>query len=174
MVLAGAAAVWLFFVLLDRTIEPGCAAWIGALLLATDSMFVILNALDFGPNALHFVFKLGAMVLLVRFHRGSSKNASKWALAAGFFLIGLGLWDKAIFIWAVFGVSLATLIVFPREVLRHLSIRNLAIAAAAAFLGGTSPLVAYNIHRPFDTFRANAHMTREPIRQKVTVLEVTT
>jgi hypothetical protein len=167
MVLAGAAAVWLFFVLLDRTIGRR-AAWIGALLLATDSMFVILNALDFGPNALHFVFKLGAMVLLVRFHR----EGSKWALAAAFFLIGLGLWDKAIFIWAVFGVSLATLIVFPREVLRQLSIRNLAIAAAATFLGAL-PLVAYNIHRPFDTFRTNAHMTREPIRQKITVLEVT-
>jgi hypothetical protein len=167
MVLAGAAGVWLFFVLLDRTIGRR-AAWIGALMLATDSMFIILNALDFGPNALHFVFKLGAMVLLVRFHR----DGSKWALAAAFFLIGLGLWDKAIFIWAVFGVSLATLIVFPREVLRHFSIRNFGVAAASALLGAL-PLVAYNIHRPFDTFRTNAHMTREPIRQKITILEVT-
>jgi 4-amino-4-deoxy-L-arabinose transferase-like glycosyltransferase len=167
MVLAAAAAVWLFFVLLDRTIGRR-VAWIGALLLATDSMYIILNALDFGPNALHFVFKLGAMVFLVRFHR----DGSRWALAAAFFLIGLALWDKAIFIWAVFGVSLATLIVFPREVLRHLSIRNLAIAAASALLGAL-PLVAYNIARPFDTFRSNAHMTREPIRQKITVLEVT-
>jgi 4-amino-4-deoxy-L-arabinose transferase-like glycosyltransferase len=168
MVLAGAAAVWLFFVLLDRTIGRR-AAWIGALLLATDSMFVLLEALDFGPNALHFVFKLGAMVLLVRFH----SQGSKWALAAAFFLIGLGLWDKAIFIWAVFGVSLATLIVFPREVLRHLSIRNLGIAAASAVVGAL-PLVAYNIHRPFDTLWSNAHMTKVPIRQKITILEVTT
>ncbi len=166
-VLAGAAAVWLFFVLLDRTIGRR-AAWIGALLLATDSMFVILEALDFGPNALHFVFKLGAMVLLVRFHN----KGSKWALAAAFFLIGLALWDKAIFIWAIFGVSLATLIVFPREVLRHVSIRNLSIAAGSAFLGAL-PLVAYNIHRPFDTFRSNAHMTMEPIRQKMVILERT-
>jgi Dolichyl-phosphate-mannose-protein mannosyltransferase len=167
-VLAAAAAIWLFFVLLDRTIGRR-AAWIGALLLATDSMFVILNALDFGPNALHFVFKLGAMVLLLRFHR----DGSRWALAAAFFLIGLGLWDKAIFIWAVFGVSLATLIVFPREVRQHLSIRNLGIAAASAIVGAL-PLIAYNIQRPFDTFKSNAHMTREPIRGKVAVLEVTT
>ncbi len=160
-VLAAASAIWLFFVLLDRTIGRR-AAWIGALLLATDSMFVILNALDFGPNALHFVFKLGAMVLLLRFHR----DGSRWALAAAFFLIGLALWDKAIFIWAVFGVSLATLIVFPREVRQHLSIRNLGIAAASAIVGAL-PLIAYNIHRPFDTFHANAHMTREPIRQKI-------
>jgi len=167
MVLAAAAAVWLFFLLLDRTIGRR-AAWIGALLLATDSTFVILNALDFGPNALHFVFKLGAMVLLIRFHR----ERSRWALAAAFLLVGLGLWDKAIFIWAVFGVSLATLIVFPREVLSHLSIRNLSIAAASALLGAL-PLVAYNVYRPFDTFRSNAHMNKVPIRQKIAVLEVT-
>jgi hypothetical protein len=167
MVLAGAAAVWLFFVLLDQTIGRR-AAFIGALLLATDSMFVILNTLDFGPNALHFVFKLGAMVLLVKFHR----QGSTWALAAAFFLLGLGLWDKAIFIWAVAGVSLAALIVFPREVLSHLSIRNLAIAAASTCLGAL-PLIAYNIDRPLDTFRSNAHMTREPIRQKFVILRRT-
>jgi hypothetical protein len=167
MVLAGAAAVWLFFVLLDQTVGRR-AAWIGALLLATDSMFVILNTLDFGPNALHFVFKLGAMVLLVRFHR----EGSRWALAAAFFLLGLGLWDKAIFIWAVAGIMFATLIVFPRELLSHLSIRNLAVAGASMVLGAL-PLIAYNIHRPLDTFRSNAHMTREPIGQKFGVLRRT-
>ena len=167
MVLAGAVAVWLFFELLDQTVGRR-AAWIGALLLATDSMFVILEALDFGPNALHFVFKLAAMVLLVRFHR----QGSRWALAAAFFLIGLGLWDKAIFMWAVAGVALATLIVFPRELLSHLSIRNLAIAAASISLGAL-PLIAYNIHRPFDTFRSNAHLTREPVHQKFVILQRT-
>jgi hypothetical protein len=108
------------------------------------------------------------MVLLFKFHR----EGSRWALAAAFFLIGLGLWDKAIFIWAVAGVSLATLIVFPREVFRHLSIRNLAIAAASTLLGAL-PLVAYNIHRPLDTFRSNAHMTREPVGQKFVILRRT-
>lgn len=166
-VLAGAASVWLFFLLLDRTIGRR-AAWIGAVLLATDSMFVILDALDFGPNALHFVWKLGAMVLLVRFHR----DGSKWALAGAFFLVGLGLWDKAIFMWAVIGVSLATLIVFPREVRRHLSVRNLAIAGAAV-VAGALPLIAYNIQRPLATFRMNAHMAKEPIRQKILILEGT-
>jgi hypothetical protein len=73
-VLLGAAAIWLFFLLLDRTIGRR-AAWIGAVLLATDSMYVILEAIDYGPNALHFVLKLGAMLLLVRFHRTASAIA---------------------------------------------------------------------------------------------------
>src|ERR1035438_9281434 len=148
-VLVGAAAIWLFFLLVDRTVGRR-AAWIGALLLATDSMFVILEAIDYGPNALHFVLKLGAMLLLVRFHR----EGAAWALAGGFFLIGLGLWDKAIFAWVLFGISIAAVIVFPREVWRHFTIRNLAIAAGSIMLGAL-PLLAYNIHRPFDTFKAN-------------------
>jgi Dolichyl-phosphate-mannose-protein mannosyltransferase len=166
-ILFGAVAICLFFLLLDRTVGR-TAAWIGALLLATDSMFVILEAIDYGPNALHFVLKLGAMLLLVRFHR----EGSTLALAAAFFLLGLGLWDKAIFAWVLFGIGIATLIVFPKEVWRSVTIRNLGIAAASMIVGAL-PLVIYNIARPLDTFRSNVHMNREPIEQKVILLERT-
>jgi 4-amino-4-deoxy-L-arabinose transferase-like glycosyltransferase len=166
-VLLGAAAIWLFFLLVDRTVGRR-AAWIGALLLATDSMFVILEAIDYGPNALHFVLKLSAMLLLVRFHRAGEE----WALASGFFLFGIGLWDKAIFAWVLFGISIATVIVFPREVWRHLTIRNLAIAAGSIILGAL-PLVVYNIQRPFDTFKANQGMTNDPFAHKAVLWERT-
>jgi 4-amino-4-deoxy-L-arabinose transferase-like glycosyltransferase len=166
-VLVGAAAIWLFFLLVDWTVGRR-AAWIGALLLATDSMFVILEAIDYGPNTLHFVLKLGAMLLLVRFHRGGKA----WALAGGFFLFGLGLWDKAIFAWVLFGISIATVIVFPREVLCHLTIRNLAIAVGSVILGAL-PLLAYNLHRPFDTFKANQGMTNDPFAHKAVLWERT-
>jgi 4-amino-4-deoxy-L-arabinose transferase-like glycosyltransferase len=166
-VLMGAAAILLFFLLLDRTVGRR-AAWIGALLLATDSMFVILEAIDYGPNALHFVLKLGAMLLLVRFDRTGSART----LAAAFFLFGLGLWDKAIFAWALFGISLATAIVFPRAVWRHFTIRNLAIAAASMIVGAL-PLVIYNIARPLETFKSNTHLASEPIALKVAMLENT-
>jgi 4-amino-4-deoxy-L-arabinose transferase-like glycosyltransferase len=166
-VLAGAVAIWLFFLLIDRTVGRR-AAWIGALLLATDSMFVILEAIDYGPNAVHFVLKLGAMLLLVRFYR----EGSAWALAAGFFLFGLGLWDKAIFAWVLFGIAIATIVVFPKDVWRVLTIRNLAIAATS-LIAGALPLVIYNIARPLDTFKSNVHLTREPVAQKAILLERT-
>jgi hypothetical protein len=41
-VLFGAVAIWLFFLLIDRAVGRR-AAWIGALLLATDSMFAIMG-----------------------------------------------------------------------------------------------------------------------------------
>jgi hypothetical protein len=166
-VVFGAVAIWLFFVLLDRTIGRR-AAWIGALLLATDSMYVILEAIDYGPNALHFVLKLGAMVLLLHFYR----DASIRALAAGFFLLGLGLWDKAIFAWVLCGVSIATVIAFPREVWRRATIRNLAVAAMSMIVGAL-PLVIYNIARPLDTLKSNVHITHEPLAHKVVLLERT-
>jgi 4-amino-4-deoxy-L-arabinose transferase-like glycosyltransferase len=166
-VLAGAVAIWLFFLFIDRTVGRR-AAWIGALLLATDSMFVILEAIDYGPNAVHFVLKLGAMVLLVRFHR----EGSAWALASGFFLFGLGLWDKAIFAWVLFGIAIATILVFPKEVRCLLTIPNFAIAAVS-LIAGALPLVIYNIARPLDTFKNNVHLMREPVAQKAVLLERT-
>lgn len=166
-VIIGAVAIWLFFLLLDRTVGRR-AAWIGALLLATDSMFVILEAIDYGPNALHFVLKLAAMLLLVRFYR----EGATWMLASAFFLFGLGLWDKAIFAWALFGIGIATLIVFPREVWRVLTVRNLGIAALS-MIGGALPLVIYNIARPMDTLRSNVHLTQDPFDHKVVILERT-
>jgi 4-amino-4-deoxy-L-arabinose transferase-like glycosyltransferase len=166
-ILFGAAAIWMFFLLLDRTVGRR-AAWIGALLLATDSMYVILEAIDYGPNALHFVLKLGAMLFLLRFHR----EGSAWALATGFFLFGLGLWDKAIFAWVLFGIAMATVIVFPREIWGHFTIRNLAIAAASLIIGAL-PLVIYNIARPLDTLKSNVHLNNEPVAHKIDLLERT-
>jgi hypothetical protein len=166
-VLMGALSVWFFFLFLDRTIGRR-AAWIGALLLATDSMFILLEAIDFGPNAVHFVFKLGALVLLVRFHQTGSWRS----LAGGFFLIGLGLWDKAIFSWSVIGAGIAALAVFPKEVWRHVTIKNLSIGAAFTILGAL-PLVIYNIDHPLETLRSNVHKTKEPVALKAEVAEGT-
>ena len=63
MLLFAAGTLWLFFELLDRTISRR-AAWIGTLLLATDTSYLLLNTADYGPVTLQFVFKLAALVLL--------------------------------------------------------------------------------------------------------------
>jgi hypothetical protein len=166
-VIVGAVALWLFFLLIDRTIGRR-AAWVATALLATDAMFVLLEAIDFGPNALHFVFKLAGMLLLVRFHRDPRARF----LAAGFLLFGLGLWDKTIFAWCLFGIGVATLAVFPREIWTHFNARNLGIATAALILGAM-PLVLYNIVHPLDTFRSNIRLNSEPLAHKVDLLRYT-
>src|SRR5436190_199167 len=139
MLLLAAGTLWLFFELLDRTLGRR-AAWIGTLLLATDTSYLLMNTADYGPVTLQFVFKLAALVLLVRFHNGASKRT----LAGAFFLLGLGMWDKAVFAWVLFGLVLAAVAVFPRDLRKHLSRANLAVAGLA-MLAGALPLVIYNI-----------------------------
>jgi 4-amino-4-deoxy-L-arabinose transferase-like glycosyltransferase len=167
MVLLSAMTLWLFFVLLDRA-AGRTAAWIGTLLLATDSCYLLVTATDFGFVVLQFLFKLAALLLLLKFHDG----ASRWALAGAFFLLGLALWDKAVFLWVLFGLAVAALVVFPREIRRHASGPNVAIAAVALLLGAL-PLVIYNIARPLETLRANAKVGGEPTFAKLPVLAST-
>ncbi len=165
MIVAGAATLWLFFALLDR-LYGSKAAWIGTLLLATDPSFLLIEATDFGFVALQFVFKLSAILLLIRFHR----EGRRWVLAAAFFLFGLALWDKAVFLWALFGLVVAVAAV-PRELWQHRRnwIANGAIAACS-LIAGALPLVIYNIARPLETLRSNAKVAGEPVLGKAVVL----
>jgi hypothetical protein len=163
-VLAGAASLWLFFALLDD-VAGRFAAWIGTLLLATDSVFLLLETTDFGFVALQFLLKLSAILLLLHFHRSGSRRA----FGAGFFLLGLAMWDKAVFAWVLFGLAAAALLVFPHKILGHLTKRNVVTAAASMMLGAL-PLLVYNIGRPLVTLRANAKLAAEPIPSKAAIL----
>ena len=167
MLLFAAVSLWLFFGLLDRTIGRR-AAWIGTLLLATDTSYLLLNTSDYGPVTLQFLFKLGALVLLVRFHKTGSKQDLAWA----FFLLGLGLWDKAVFAWVLFGLAVAAAAVFAREIRKHLSPTNMGVAALA-MLAGALPLVIYNIDRPLETLRSNARVEQAAVLGKATLLQST-
>ena len=169
MIVAGAVTLWLFFALLDR-IQGRSAAWIGTLLLATDPSFLLIEATDFGFVALQFVFKLSAILLLVRFHREGRQRA----LSAAFFLFGLALWDKAVFLWVLFGLVVATVVTFPRELWRNVSARggripNYALAAVSIILGAL-PLLIYNIAHPLRTLRTTAKIAGEPVFAKVEIL----
>lgn len=167
MLLMAAGTLWLFFELLDRTLSRR-AAWIGTMLLATDTSYLLLNTADYGPVTLQFVFKLAALVLLVRFH----KTGSRRDLAYAFFLLGLGLWDKAVFAWVLFGLAAAALAVFPREVRKHLSPANIAVAGVT-MLAGALPLVIYNIDRPLETLRSNAHLEQTSVMAKAVLVRGT-
>lgn len=147
VILAGAATVWLFVSLLRKT-SGGRAAWIGGLLLATSTSFVLLTTFDWGPVALQHLLLLAGLNLLVAFHRSGDRRA----LAAGFFLFGLAFWDKALFAWMFSGVAVAGLIVFHREIGAAVNARHIAVAALA-LLAGASPLILYNVRSRGATFR---------------------
>jgi 4-amino-4-deoxy-L-arabinose transferase-like glycosyltransferase len=149
MLLAGAAGVWLFFLLLRR-IAGDRAAVVGCGLLAVDSIYLLTLSFDWGPVALQHLLLLGGMLLLIRFHQ----QRSHWSLAGGFFLFGLALWDKALAIWMLSGLGIAGLLTFPRQILRAITPRRAAIAVFS-FVIGALPLLIYNAENRWQTFAGN-------------------
>jgi 4-amino-4-deoxy-L-arabinose transferase-like glycosyltransferase len=164
MLLAGAATLWMLFVLVRHLAGPR-AALAATALLATDASFVLTNCLDWGPVALQHLLLLCGLLLLLRFH-GSGRVRF---LAAAFFLFGLALWDKAVFSWTLAGLVAGAALIFPRALRLRLTRRNLAVAVVSLLIGA-APLVSFNIKRRLETFRGNARFSSEDVGGKATVL----
>ena len=177
MIAAGAVTVWLFYCLLVRLLGRR-EALIGAALLATDTSYVLTTTFDWGPVALQHLTVVAGALLLVRFHQ----TGSQLALSLGFFFFGLGLWDKALFLWTLGGLVVATAIVLPRILRRAIKLRNIA-TAAMAFCLGALPLLVYNAaplwvtpRLPrFQTFNSNSSLSlsRDIVLTKFAVLRAT-
>jgi 4-amino-4-deoxy-L-arabinose transferase-like glycosyltransferase len=164
MLLAGAASIWLFYLLLRRTAGPRAAAF-GSALLATDACYLLTSVFDWGPVALQHLLLTGALYLLVRF----AQERSHRALAGGFFLIGLAMWDKALAVWMISGMALAAAVVFWRPIAALLTRRRVAIAALW-FLLGASPLLIFNVKTHWSTFRGNVNRDTAGISGKARML----
>jgi hypothetical protein len=162
--LIGAASVWLFFRLMLRTLGTR-AALIGTALLATDVSYLLTIRWDWGPVALQHLCLIGGVLAIVRFWRDKSP---RW-LAAGFFIFGLGMWDKALFSWSIAALGIATIAVFPRFARELLKPRNAAIAIIA-FLVGALPLLAYNLRRDWITFRTNTRLSTVDLTYKAALV----
>jgi 4-amino-4-deoxy-L-arabinose transferase-like glycosyltransferase len=167
VVLAGIATIWLFYKLLRR-ISGNRAAAAGCLLLATDSIFLLTNTFDWGPVALQHLLLVGGLFLVLVFYQ----QASLRALGGGFFLLGLGLWDKALMLWMLGGCGVATLLVFPRQLIASLRPKPIAVAVLA-FAIGALPLVVYNYNNNWETFRGNTSFDFTDVPNKARLLKNT-
>ncbi len=146
---AGAASIWLFYLLLRRT-NGERAAVLGSWLLAMDSMYLLATCFDWGPVALQHLLEIGAMAALVRFYQERRERF----LALGFFLFGLAMWDKALAAWMLSGIGIGVLLVVPRQVLALLTRRRVGVALLA-FVAGALPLLLFNAQNHWETFRGN-------------------
>ncbi len=151
MVLAGTISIWLFFLLLRR-IAGERAAVVGCTLLAVDSAYLLTLCFDWGPVALQHLLLIGGMLAILKFYQEKNDRF----LAAGCFLFGLALWDKALAVWMLSGLGVAAVLVFPRQLLWRLNRRRVAVAVLA-FVLGSLPLLAYNARHHWVTFVGNFH-----------------
>ncbi len=163
--LLGAASVWLLYSLLERT-HSRRAAVIGALLLATDATFLLSSAYDFGPVALLHFLMLAGILSVLRYEQTRKLSF----LALGFFLFGLALWEKSLFLWMLGGLGVATLAVFPRRV-SALATPKALIVAFLAMCFGALPLIWYNVDSGGGTFHVSRVRSPDaPFGQKVLIL----
>ena len=162
--LLSALCIWLLYRLLAATVgvRAGLAA---AALLATDPMYIMYSRYDHGPVVIQHVCQIGSLLALARFYQTGSR---RW-LASGFFLLGLGIWEKAVFSWILGGFLVAAAAVFWREIGQKLSGRNARVAVLALVVG-SSPLLLYNVRHSFETFRGNTVWSAEGFSAKAGLL----
>ena len=151
-ILIGALTVFIFFYLAERAAGRRTAV-IAAILLASDPTFLLTNTFDWGPVALEHVLLVTACFFLVKY----AQDGAERDLPLGFFFLGLALWNKAVFVWALAGLICAVVSVFGRELSKMITRRHFGLAAAG-FLIGSLPFVIYNGHRRAETFRSSAHL----------------
>jgi len=162
--LTGVLSLWIFYLLLGR-IAGRRAALIGCGLLASDAIYLLTTCFDWGPVALQHLLLLSGIFLLIRFWQ----QGHEFSLAAGFFLCGLALWDKALAVWILSGLAVAAAITLPQQILTRLTLRRLALAAVS-LSAGAFPLTLYNIHSRGGTLHENASYEAQRLPQKVDVL----
>ena len=167
VLLLGALTIWLFYLLLHR-VAGTRAAVAGCLLLSTDASFLLTTEFDWGPVAIQHLMLAAACLCLIEFARTGSRKF----LGAGFFALGLGLWDKTIFAWLIGGLVVATLAVFPRQVLARVTTKNLA-TAIAGFLLGVWPFAVFNARHDWRSIRNNVSFSADGIGNKAEVLRAT-
>jgi hypothetical protein len=158
MVLAGALTIYLFYNLV-RESSGVPAALFGVFLLATDPIFLLTDTFDWGPVALEHLLLVTGCLSLLGFARQPPDNRQQHRmrpLVLGFFFLGLALWNKAVFFWALAGLGAGAVLVFWPEVRQRLTARNCG-AGAAAFVVGALPFVIYNVRHPNATLSSTAH-----------------
>jgi len=147
----GAVTVWLFF-LTARRLGVARAALAATALLATDACYLLTSVFDWGPVVLQHLCLTAGLYAMVRF---GQEGKARW-LFLGAFFSGLGLWDKALFLWVLGGFAVGVLAVFPREVWRIARDRRLAGAAVLGFALGAAPFLHYNLKTGWRTFHGTA------------------
>jgi 4-amino-4-deoxy-L-arabinose transferase-like glycosyltransferase len=159
MLLAGALTIVIFYRFAEE-IAGSTVALFAVALLASDATFLLTDTFDFGPVALEHLLLVLGCYFVARGH-----------LQAGCFVFGLALWDKAVFIWALSGLTAGVMTAYYPEVRRTVRNRRVVLQSSLAFLLGALPLIVYNIHRPNDTLKSTAHFSLENLSVKVAQLE---
>jgi hypothetical protein len=141
------------------------AGWTAAVaigwLLATDAVFLLTAVFDWGPVVLQNLLLAAALLLFYYWGRTKRNQLLFW----GAFVIGLALWDKALFVWNLSGMAVSLLLFGFSAVRRRITMRNASLAILGLLLG-TMPLILFNIRHKNETLGANTHLSLIDVPRK--------
>jgi hypothetical protein len=163
-----AGSIWFFFLTLRR-LAGNWTAFLLAMLLATDVMYLLTAVFDWGPVALQHLLFTAAVYCFVRFTQDPRR---RW-LFLGAFTAGLALWDKALFIWTLAGFGVAMLVVIPVALWRLARDRRSLAVLTLGFVLGALPFLYYNKIHKLRTFTANTEVDEEKAATKLIALDRT-
>ncbi|HSR08230.1 MAG TPA: glycosyltransferase family 39 protein [Bryobacteraceae bacterium] len=150
----------LLFVDVARRAAGRRVALAAAVILATDAVFVLINVFDMTVCLL----LLATVAFLWLLQRGR--------LGAAFFVAGLALWYKAIFLFPLCAMPLGFAIAYTSHVRRCLTWRNIAVAVVGIVVG-CAPLIAFNLARRGATFQASRDLPGVAAGEKLVMLQHT-
>jgi hypothetical protein len=171
IVILGGLGLLLFY-LWARHFYSRTVAAVATLLAAADPSYIFPSRLDWGPVVFQRLLAAAGLLCAARWLFASSVLPDSWPaagpdgepratdhrpqtaagrhglgwLAGAGFCFGLGLWDKATFIWFLFALGITLVILFPRQVLRCLRPRPAAVFFLA-LCAGAFPFILYNLSR---------------------------
>lgn len=150
----------LLFIDLARRVAGRRVALAAGVILATDAVFILINVFDMTVCLL----LLATVAFLWLLQRGQ--------LGAAFFVAGLALWYKAIFLFPLAAMLLGFAVAYTSQVRRWLTWRNLAVAAVGIGVG-CAPLIAFNLARRGATFQASQDLPGVAVGEKLVMLQHT-
>ena len=137
VLLLGAVTLWLTFCFTRRAFGwriAVAATW----LAASDPLFVLTTRLDWGPVVIQRLLLMLGCLLVLRWVR----QGAAWQVMAAFLVFGIGVFDKATFLFLLLGLAAATICVFPRHLIKGLR-NKWAAPALLAFGIGSLPFWWY-------------------------------
>ncbi len=132
-------------------------------LLATDSSILLTATFDWGPVVLqNFLLVCGLLLTVV--WRSSARR--DWLLFCAALVMGLALWNKALFLWNFSGLLVGLGVVAFREIIRLWSFKRAVLIVAGLALGAY-PLIRYNVKDRGPTLRRNANLGANEVAPKL-------
>ncbi len=128
-------------------------------LFATDPAFIFINKLDLGPIGLMMLFKMLSLFLLFRW----LKHGQPVYLYLAAFVIGLGIFDKAVFLWYVAAVTISFTVLFWPHLKTILTWKKLALCALI-IVPFMIPSIISNVRSSWNIFNERKVLNTEIIK----------